>query len=369
MSMNRVWNGLNVLTPRLGLTYTSANVMLPIQNRLFSHMSCNLDAVKPNIKLLAKLRQETQVSMTKAKEALVKSENDYEKALEWLQEDAIASGAKKAEKLAGRTASEGLVALVLNNSTSEFGTTSTGALVDLSCETDFVSRNELFQQLATRISSTALLLGQDVAPNSSEVFKAINEASLESLQNAPLMPHPSSTEAAIEGTVQEGIAETIGKLGENIVLRRVAVSTGVSNESGEKLITSGYIHGGDQNTGKIGALVVLGVAEKLEQSEELQKFARQLARQVVGFNPKYLSESLAIVPEDVPRQEFLEQNVLLNQGFMMGGGSVQEVVENYSKTLNSKVRILDFVRYEVGEGIEKPVAVDFREEVMNQLKK
>ncbi|ORX86566.1 hypothetical protein K493DRAFT_179465, partial [Basidiobolus meristosporus CBS 931.73] len=308
--------------------------------------------VKPNIKLLAKLRQETQVSMTKAKEALVKCENDYEKALEWLQEDAVASGAKKAEKLAGRTASEGLVALVLNNSTSEFGTTSTGALVDLSCETDFVSRNELFQQLATRISSTALFLGQGV-PNSTGVFKAINEASLESLQNAPLMPHPSSTEADIDGTVQEGISETIGKLGENIVLRRVAVSAEAANGSEESLITSGYLHGGDQSTGKIGALVVLGVAGKPEQPEELQKFARQLARQIVGFNPKYLSESQASIPEGVSKTEFLEQNVLLNQSFMMGGGSVQEVVERYSESMKAKVRVLDFVRYEVGEGIEK----------------
>jgi elongation factor Ts len=69
------------------------------------------NGVKPSIKLLAKLRQETEVSISKAKEALVKAENDYQKALAWLEEDAKVSGAKKAQKVAGRTAGEGLIAI------------------------------------------------------------------------------------------------------------------------------------------------------------------------------------------------------------------------------------------------------------------
>jgi elongation factor Ts len=70
---------------------------------------CYTTAVKPNMKLLKELRKETEVSMSKAKEALVKNENDYAKALAWLQEDAQVSGAKKAQKVAGRTAGEGLI--------------------------------------------------------------------------------------------------------------------------------------------------------------------------------------------------------------------------------------------------------------------
>ena len=67
--------------------------------------------IKPDIKLLKQLRQETEVSMTKAKEALVKNANDYQKALEWLEQDAQVSGAKKAQKVAGRTAGEGLISI------------------------------------------------------------------------------------------------------------------------------------------------------------------------------------------------------------------------------------------------------------------
>lgn len=82
------------------------NCFSPARN-VFSR--CYTTAVKPNIKLLKELRKETEVSMTKAKEALVKTNNDYAKALTWLSEDAQVSGAKKAQKVAGRTASEGLI--------------------------------------------------------------------------------------------------------------------------------------------------------------------------------------------------------------------------------------------------------------------
>lgn len=83
---------------------------LRVTSRLaFQRSFATAASIKPNIKLLAKLRQETEVSMTKAKEALIKNDNDYQLALDWLNQDALASGAKKAAKVADRVAGEGLI--------------------------------------------------------------------------------------------------------------------------------------------------------------------------------------------------------------------------------------------------------------------
>ncbi|RUS28202.1 elongation factor TS-domain-containing protein [Jimgerdemannia flammicorona] len=318
-----------------------------------------LSTVKPSISLLARLRQETQVSMTKAKEALVKTNNDYDAALVWLQEDEQASGAKKAEKVKGRTASEGLVGVASMEALGRgAGVLTRGAIVELNCETDFVSRNDAFRTLVTQIATTALFL-HDLVPVTATPTRYIHPLPLELILSAPLLPHPTSTASTSPtATVHDSILSLIGKLGENITLRRAAVMATLPNvvPRGSKdrvLLTSHYVHGGsDVATGKIGALVVMGVSEAAAgPGVDVARLGRNLARQVVGYAPRYLRV------EDVPTDADgagEDEAVLLRQGYMLGSGeTVGEAVEKVADEEGVKIEVLEFVRWEGGEGIEK----------------
>ncbi|OZJ04603.1 hypothetical protein BZG36_02050 [Bifiguratus adelaidae] len=315
--------------------------------------------VKPSIALLARLRKETEVSMTKAKEALSKNENDYDKALAWLHEDAQASGLKKAAKVAGRTAGEGLIGLtVLESLGKDRLGGSRAALVELNCETDFVSRNAIFKQLITQIASTSVILND----NRSSVVEALP---VDQVLESPILPHPDSpaTEGPLVGTVKEKIVETIGKLGENIALRRVSVIGGQTDAG--MLLTPGYLHGGDEQTGKIGGVVALGVSASassptlaLETLTKAKAFGRHLARQVVGFNPTSIDAEG-------------DQNIsgaLLHQPFILDPNTtVGSAVAAFEKEQGLALRILGFQRWEAGEGIEKPEG-DFADEVQRAVK-
>ncbi|RIA99303.1 elongation factor TS-domain-containing protein [Glomus cerebriforme] len=332
-------------------------------NRLYT-------TIKLNLKLLQQLRQETQVSITKAKEALIKHDNDYEIALSWILEDSKTSGVAKAEKLKGRIAKEGLIGIALTNSLKEkeimdMGNTR-GAIIEVNCETDFVSRNTLFQKFVTQIASTSLLLSSDITPISSSSSTFIQPIPLSLLQSSPLLPHPSSTSSdlSLATTVQESTVELVGKLGENISLRRAEAvvfpdTSNVINED-SYILTGGYIHGGDSFTGKIGGLVVIKLLGKLAKqnslhsSEQITKLLRNLARQVVGFNPKYINENnIKTIQDGINKNDYIKENVLLNQDFIIGGGSVKDVIKEKEKELGVGIEIVDFKRWERGEGIEE----------------
>ncbi|KAI9259511.1 elongation factor TS-domain-containing protein [Phascolomyces articulosus] len=315
--------------------------------------------IKPDIKLLKQLRQETEVSMTKAKEALVKNGNDYQKALEWLEQDAQVAGAKKAQKVAGRTAGEGLISIA---SVSAGGIQSKSTIIELNCETDFVSRNDVFKNLASRIAATSLLLHD---PSTA----AVEEIPIESLLHSPLMPHPDQPtddiDVASGKTVNEIIVETIGKLGENITLRRAAIA--VANGA-----TAGYAHGGDATTGKIGGLAALQPLKVSNLNESqvtaLTKTARQVARQAVGFKPIFLNK------EEIPTEElnaqsdkkqYISESVLNEQSYLLNPDIT--IAEHVSKAaqdagISEGATVSGFVRWEVGEGIEKKEN-DFASEV------
>lgn len=192
--------------------------------------------------------------------------------------------------------------------------------------------------------------------------RAIESIPVDTLLNAPLMPHPTdSTTNDLGKTVQETIVETIGKLGENISLRRAAiVAQGAS---------ACYIHGGDASSGKMGGIAVLQPKKvKLIELDEaaaatLAKTARQIARQVVGFNPTYLNS------EDVPEAErqsqpnlaeFEEAHVLNKQKYLLKPElTIAEYVEQAADA-----EVVDFIRWQVGEGIEKKES-DFADEVLS----
>ncbi|CAG8450876.1 14550_t:CDS:2, partial [Racocetra fulgida] len=354
-------------------------------------------SIKPDIKLLAKLRQETQISITKAKEALVKHKNDYDKAVAWLLEDSKTTGAAKAEKLKGRTAKEGLIAIVTSKFGEKFGKLNEGgfilgnrgAIVEVNCETDFVSRNALFQQFATRVASTSLLYPTQSTPELSNITAKIVPVPIEHLSLSPLFPHPSASSLDINhlsqpASVKDSLTELIGKLGENISIRRVEtvnfgiekLSSRIANDEGWVVITGGYVHGGnDAYTGKIGALVVLevrGVNQKnkilqrgqLNYSQSiidiLSKFTRDLARQVVGFNPKYISyDHIRLLEQDKLKGltvtgEIDNSFILTEQDFIAATNqlTVGQQIKKLRNDFYIEIKILEFKRWVCGEDIE-----------------
>ncbi|CAG8590998.1 5425_t:CDS:2 [Funneliformis caledonium] len=375
-------------------TQKFTSIYLPLF-RLHFPTNAYYSTIKPNLKLLQQLRQETQVSITKAKEALIKYNNDYGTALSWILEDSKTSGSAKAEKLKGRIAKEGLVGVALTKGfegrtgAKETGMGNTrGAIVEVNCETDFVSRNTLFQQFVTQVASTSLLLSSDaesISSFSSNNASFIRPISLPLLQSSPLYPHPSLTSSSSTNlplaTVQESMMELIGKLGENISLRRAdAVVLPDMNETSnvindkDIILTSGYVHGGDLFTGKIGGLVVMKLSSKATKqdstltypSEQINKLLRNLSRQIVGFNPQFISEKhVKVIPDGINKDDYLKENVLLCQDFLIGGGSVRDVIEKVEKEFEITVEIIYFRRWECGEGIKKSEE-NFASEVMCQ---
>jgi elongation factor Ts len=342
--------------------------------------------VKPNIKLIAEIRKTMEgVSMMKAKEALIQTNNDLEKALEWVREDEAKAGIKKAEKLKDRQALEGLVGVVVGQ-VGEHG--NRGAIVEVNCETDFVSRNDIFKSLVSQIASTALLV---VDGSSSKSNNLLQEVPIEDLLQAPILPDPhsssttpSTTDASGEMvSVQESIIRSIAKLGENISLRRASVVTIPEKQRGI-ILTAGATHGGENHpfVGRVGALSVLslvskeGASKTVEPSKPVTTLSRQLTRHLIA------SPSVAIYQEDckiplevsngghAPAEEvdaWLDERVLMRQPFLFGGGKVEQVIGNISKQENLRIKVLDALRWERGEGMAKAESVDFAEEVRRQV--
>lgn len=214
--------------------------------------------------------------------------------------------------------------------------------------------------------------------NSNSIIQSVSPQVISSL---PLLPHPSlgtsanSASSSISATspfdspstVNESLLELIGKLGEKINLRRIEiVNNNNSNDDEKILITGGYVHGGinnDQYTGKIGALVVIEVQpqERTQQQiiysneviNKINKLSRDLARQIVGFNPQRIYKDDKNNMTNNNNIEFDESEILMNQGFIIGGGingkTVEQVLKNVEKDLGLKINILEFKRWECGK--------------------
>lgn len=350
--------------PFVGLNaprFAAARAIKPaLASRLLSSTPALLQ--KADVKLLAQLRKETQVSMSKAKDALIATNNDYNAALEWLDKDAAVSGAAKAAKLAGREAKDGLVGVVVG--AAGLG----GAIVEMNTETDFVARNPIFGELVTQIGATSMFLHSVGATG--EKPRALQEVDVAAVLSTPLMPHPDAqlgeeVPPELTKTVSEVIAELVGKVGENIKLRRIAV-TGGKVEGNALQLTGGYVHstgGTGTNQGRIGALVVLDAegGSAIVHRRKIAELARNLAQHVVGFAPKVANESEVdrnALPEDVKQRVeadasaidgYLDEIVLARQQFFKGGGSVADVLDKMGKELGLTIRVSGFARFGVGD--------------------
>ncbi|MGE4483576.1 MAG: translation elongation factor Ts [Oscillospiraceae bacterium] len=295
------------------------------------------------------LREVTGVGMMDCKKALVASDGDMEKAIEWLREKGLAAAQKKA----GRIAAEGMAyAAVIDG---------IGVAVEVNAETDFVSKNELFVDFVKSVA---------------EVVAKENPADLEALMACK---YPGS-DLTVEQTQQEKVLV----IGENIKTRRFArFSEGVSVP---------YIHAG----GKIGVIVNLEVSAGLE--EKVTELGKDLAMQIAALNPAFLDKSqvdqstldkereilLAQAKEDPKNagkpeaiiekmvsgrvSKYYKENCLLQQDFVKDNTmTVEQYVASTAKALGGKIALKSAVRFEKGEGIEKKQE-NFAEEIANMVK-
>ena len=293
--------------------------------------------------LVKDLRDKTGAGMMDCKNALTETGGDMEAAIDWLRK----KGISKAGKKAGRVAAEGLVGVAVSGNA--------GALVEVNAETDFVARNEEFKSFVKSAADIALKEGGD----------------LEKLLAAR---HGTST-------VQQTLTEMVAKIGENMAVRRtiaLAVNPGA---------VAAYVHNAaSPELGKIGVLVAL---KSTADKGKLSALAKQIAMHVaaaapLAISPEHLRKDVVererAVQTEIARQsgkpeaviekmmegrmrKFYEETVLLSQTFVIDGETqVGKVLEKASKDLGAPITVEGFVRFQVGEGIEK-VESDFADEV------
>ncbi|PZO79438.1 MAG: elongation factor Ts [Mesorhizobium amorphae] len=297
------------------------------------------------------LRELTGAGMMDCKAALNETNGDMEAAVDWLRKKGIA----KADKKAGRTAAEGLIGVAADGNRA--------VVVEVNSETDFVARNDAFQEIVRNVAQVALE----------------TDGSTEAVAEAR---YPGSTKS-----VTETIKDAVGTIGENLSFRRSkaldvskgAVATYVHNSVGE-------------NLGKLGVLVAI---ETDGDQEAARAFARQVAMHVAATNPLSLNETeldqahvereRAIFsdqarqsgkPENIIEKmvegrlrKFYEEVVLVKQAFVLNPDlTVEKALKEAEKDIGAPAKISGFVRFALGEGIERE-ETDFAAEVAAAVKK
>ncbi|KAJ3291835.1 Elongation factor Ts, mitochondrial [Rhizoclosmatium sp. JEL0117] len=313
--------------------------------RLFSTAT-----TKPSLaQLVAQLRKETSAPIGKARAALESANGDFAVALESLRRAAE----KTSEKVAHRTAKQGLAAVWLGAGNA------TAAIVEVNCETDFVERGDLFKSAVKDIRSAL----DSAVPAAAAGVEAglIREVSSEDVGKWL----ESATLSGSDVTVKQRTVDAIAKVGENIRVRRIFVSDVANSDASIRY--GGYTHGGSDLMGKIAALVALRVSPVSSESSPLiDKLARQLAQQVVGFSPSVISDAQLSKEDATKSGDELEALVLERQQFLAGGGTVRLVLDEF-KAANKleTLEVVEFKRVVCGEGIEVKES-NFAEEVMQQ---
>jgi len=301
--------------------------------------------------LVRELREKTGAGMMNCKQALSEVKGDLEAAIAWLRKKGLATAAKKA----GRVAAEGLVGVAVQETK--------GAILEVNSETDFVARNPEFQKFVQNATELLLKKGGDLDQLKTEAYPATNR------------------------NVEEEMTHLIATIGENMSLRRSAV---VRVTDG---IVASYVHNAAApNLGRIGVLVAL---ESTGDKAQLMQFGKQVAMHIAATKPESLTiEGLPQAridkereifteqarasgrPEEVIQKmvegrikKFYEEAALLEQKFVLDNSiTVAQATENLAKSLNTPVKIKEFICFILGEGIEKETK-DFAAEVAEQLAK
>jgi len=298
--------------------------------------------------LVKDLREKTGVGMMDCKKALAENNGDLEASIDWLR----AKGLSKAAKKADRAAAEGIVAIAVEGKQA--------AVVELNSETDFVARNADFQKAAGDFAQLAL--------------KAADHAALLSASHGG-------------GKVSDSVTNLIATIGENITLRR---SAKLSVETG---VIAAYVHAKVEGADNLGRIAVLVALESTGDKAKLEAFGKKVAMHIASANPLALNETdipadrvereksvlLDQIKEDPkakgkPQQvldkmlegrmrKFFEESVLVKQSFIMNPDqTVEAAVKDAEKDAGAPVKIKDFIRFAVGEGVEKRTD-DFAAEV------
>lgn len=294
--------------------------------------------------LVKELREQTGAGMMDCKKALGENDGDLEAAVDWLRKEGLSAAAKKA----GRIAAEGLIAVATSGTR--------GAVVEVNAETDFVARNEQFQEFAGGVATIALEGAGD----------------LESLTSAA---HPGGD------TVAETLTNLIATIGENMNIRRVQTL-----EVGSGVVVS-YMHNAlVAGLGKIGVLVAL---ESTGDAGRLQAFGKQLAMHVAAADPQALTRE-DVTAEDLEREKtvlaeqarasgkpdeiiekmvegrlrkYYEEVCLMEQTFVIDNETkVSKAVEAAGQDAGGEIKVTGFKRFALGEGLEKKEE-DFAAEV------
>ncbi|KLT41069.1 hypothetical protein CC85DRAFT_286762, partial [Cutaneotrichosporon oleaginosum] len=331
----------------LGLRLRAAAA--PARASAFS-TSASLSNVKVPVALIAQLRKAHPVPMAQAREALEKANLDMDAAIAYLSSAAGASAQKKADKVSGREASEGAIAVSL------LGGRRVG-MVHLACETDFVARNDVFRAVARGIAETAAFLdvpGTEEAGAPARGSDPVLVFPTDQLLAAPLISLAEGEASKESQSISQLLVSSVSQTGENLQLRRaVSFAAPFPAQAGRRIVPGAYTHGGDSSTGKIGGIVILDVTatgetpvsillgKKPELEEELNALARNLARQVVGFPTKALS----------PGEGVAEEEALLTQPFMMGGSDkpVAEAIKAWGDERGLEVEVMTLRRWSTSD--------------------
>lgn len=282
--------------------------------------------------MVKELRELTGSGMMDCKKALVESDGDIDKAVDWLRE----KGIMKAQKKSGRIAAEGLVRLAFADDHKSAG------IVEINSETDFVAKNQEFVDYVQAVADLALVKGN------------------ESMEQFLAEPFEGST-------LSEVHTAKVAKIGENLNIRRFA------RVEEDGVVYAGYVHGG----GRIG--VIVGIKTEATP-EEIEMVGKDVAMQVASMNPKFVDED-GVDPEFLESEKKILTEQVLNEGkkpemvdrivagkikkelkevclvdqpFVKNSDlSVKQYVDSVAKEMGKPMQVVSMVRYEVGEGIEK----------------
>jgi elongation factor Ts len=305
--------------------------------------------------MIRTIREKTGAGMTDCKKALVENSGDFDGAVDWLRKKGLAAAASKSS----RVAADGLVGV------ASFGDVS-AAILEVNSETDFVAKNSKFQEFVSSVARIGAELGAQDSRPTLEQLLAMNFGNQ---------------------SIQSNLTDLISVIGENLVVRRLqnlSVSNGVVATYAHSTVAPGL--------GKIGVLVAI---ESSGEKAALSDFGKKIAMHIAASNPRYLN--ISDVPSEIIAHErsilleqvegsdrpaavldkmiegrlrkFYEDVVLNEQAYIIDSKkNIATAVGDLSKELNTSVKISGFVRFALGDGIQK-AEVNFADEVMSIAKK
>lgn len=301
--------------------------------------------------LVKELREATSAGMLDCKKALVETNGNFEEAVDWLRKKGLATAAKKASRIAA----EGLVSIYVEGNK--------GAIAEVNSETDFVAKNEIFQEYVADAAKVALMASGEVCDMKTFHCPKCNK------------------------TFEERLTDMIAKIGENMNLRRAAM---VQVNEG---VVASYLHNCcGENLGKIGVLVALESKADKAKLLELGKHiamhiaaAAPIALNIAGVDPAAVEHEKSIFaeqakasgkPENIIEKmvagrvrKFYDEVVLEEQAYIMDPDKkVKQVIADAAKELSAEIKLTNYVRFKLGEGLQKKEE-DFAAEVAAQLNK